>query len=651
MHGVLTHRLNFKGGPTFRDSRKLLARIVGVSERTASRFLTKLREGELILTREINGQVSEYSLLVAGKLAKVQNDVTAGRKYFLVPDVLLSRPDLSLGAVVLWSYLVNRLGKENHYCWPKEAEISSDLGISSKTLRKHLHALEHAGMLHRKPRDETVVQRGQGGRWDFYPLSMASLSVMGEHRQNCPDPGQNCHDLPVILSRPVGNSVSLYNRSSTESLKKEKQGEERADAATPLDRPSLPFLSPGESADNPPRADVAPTAATPPQGDRADGGSEDHPSTNLAVSSDSAGRSTQRTETSSTPGHGNVNPELELMDAIFEIDPKGQRRAQLEPIMKSEFRSLRHLDEALLLALRRGYTPDDLKRVVQKAKDKTISEDGAGGLILTMLKKGQKVDLFQVEEHPVYRVAAEHLEYAMRKLGFDFDGDFAGNLRRHVRKWAPVLNSLLRIHFTNATALDLLNSCLIAGNAYGRFEPEQVVEKPAAAFRILKDNMAKFERVLADCASRTPPGQSTPTAPDFTGCPQVFTEIPVKVSGSCSLGTPQHSFKPGEFEQLLRESMQRGDKLREEERQSRRVRYTGRALCNQQLENEIINVERVLSSEHRDIDMALAISARIEIQGREFEIGIAKPDDWSDDDQTDREEMENRLKRLNDRYT
>ncbi|MFP4107053.1 MAG: hypothetical protein ACLFVU_13335 [Phycisphaerae bacterium] len=138
-------------------------------------------------------------------------------------------------------------------------------------------------------------------------------------------------------------------------------------------------------------------------------------------------------------------------------------------------------------------------------------------------------------------------------------------------------------------------------------------------------------------------------AADFGGCPRIFTAEPVPVSGRCSLGTDEHPLKPGQFEQLLHESMQGEKQLGDQEREIRRDMVTGRALCNRKLEKEIANLERYLGGVEADPHQANAAIARIGVLARDFEGGLGRPADWSDDDREDRAQLEERLQHLYDR--
>jgi DNA-binding transcriptional ArsR family regulator len=54
---------------------------------------------------------------------------------------------------------------QNDFCFPGQAKLAADMGLNERTVRRHIQALEDAGLL-------VIQQRGQG-KTNVYELNLA----------------------------------------------------------------------------------------------------------------------------------------------------------------------------------------------------------------------------------------------------------------------------------------------------------------------------------------------------------------------------------------------------------------------------------------------------------------------------------------------
>lgn len=174
---------------------------------------------------------SDWSEPDAGKRAgsltqKETIDMTVGEPYspyriftgIVIPQGLLECRDISLGAKVclarLWKYCGRRT-----YCWPKQDEMSSELGVSERTIRSYIGELESGQFIR-------TEQQGLGKPNLYRMLGHRSLSVFCDEPEATDSEGQADIAVPdrkdssgqerKISSGPL-KSLGICTESSTES--------------------------------------------------------------------------------------------------------------------------------------------------------------------------------------------------------------------------------------------------------------------------------------------------------------------------------------------------------------------------------------------------------------------------------------------------
>jgi hypothetical protein len=172
---------------------------------------------------------------------------------------------------------------------------------------------------------------------------------------------------------------------------------------------------------------------------------------------------------------------------------------------------------AIIAALRGHYSDLELNWVIEQAQGKSKSDKGPGGLIVSMLRRGQRPARNASVAHNEYPAAIEHLRHALNQLGLGREEKYAGLIDRLVRRWAPVTNHLLRHTYPGASAEDLLDWCLDQGNEYGSIEPE--CGKPGLIMNVLKAHMEQASKGWDTAVANCPAGES----PTFTLPAQVNT--------------------------------------------------------------------------------------------------------------------------------
>jgi hypothetical protein len=208
---------------------------------------------------------------------------------------------------------------------------------------------------------------------------------------------------------------------------------------------------------------------------------------------------------------------------------------------------------AVLAALRGDYSDVDIHWVIEQAKLKSKSSKGIGGLILSMLRRGQRPDqrasLINKVIHPA---AIEHLRHALDQLGLGRDEKYAGFIDRLARRWAPVTDHLLRHAYPGASASDLLNWCLEQDNEHGSIDP--ACGKPGLIMSGLKSRMGKIVKDW-DAAVASCPQGTTPTFMLPTGGVSISTGVGIILTRNpdidCVLGPEVDPWSPGKRDELI----------------------------------------------------------------------------------------------------
>ena len=236
----------------------------------------------------------------------------------------------------------------------------------------------------------------------------------------------------------------------------------------------------------------------------------------------------------------------QINDLLYQQDRHAVE--SLDRKFRPHFKSFNWKNLAILAALRGKYSTLDLQWVLDTATRKSKSTKGAGGLILAMLRRGQRPDpKASVTQEAEYPAAVEHLRHALAQLHIGEDEKYSDLVDRMVRRWAPVTDHLLRTRYPGASAIDLLDRCLAMGNDYGPVDPD--CGKPGVIVSVLRRHM----NALADAWDKAVAGGSQAEmpsliAPGFTeglasGYGLIWTEVP---GLETVLGPREDPWQPGE---------------------------------------------------------------------------------------------------------
>jgi biotin operon repressor len=90
-------------------------------------------------------------------------DAASAMGFTQVPNFLLKSVRLSAGDKLAFAMLLS-YAWQNDFCFPGQRRLGEDMGLHETNVRKHLKALEAAGLL-------TIVRRGQG-KTNIYELNL-----------------------------------------------------------------------------------------------------------------------------------------------------------------------------------------------------------------------------------------------------------------------------------------------------------------------------------------------------------------------------------------------------------------------------------------------------------------------------------------------
>src|ERR1700704_4194551 len=90
-------------------------------------------------------------------------DAATAMGFTQVPNFLLKSNNLSSGDKMAFAMLLS-YAWHNDFCFPGQARLAQDLGLSERSVRTHLKSLEVHGLL-------TIKQRGQG-KTNIYELDL-----------------------------------------------------------------------------------------------------------------------------------------------------------------------------------------------------------------------------------------------------------------------------------------------------------------------------------------------------------------------------------------------------------------------------------------------------------------------------------------------
>jgi len=108
--------------------------------------------------RHIGDILKERNIVLKGA------DAATHEGYTQVPNFLLKLKPLSSGDKMTFAMLL-AYAWQNDFCFPGQAKLAEDMGLNERTVRRHIQALEDAGLL-------VIQQRGQG-KTNVYELNLA----------------------------------------------------------------------------------------------------------------------------------------------------------------------------------------------------------------------------------------------------------------------------------------------------------------------------------------------------------------------------------------------------------------------------------------------------------------------------------------------
>jgi biotin operon repressor len=107
--------------------------------------------------RHIGDILKERNIVLKGADAATQQGFTQ------VPNFLLKLKTLSSGDKMTFAMLLS-YAWQNDFSFPGQAKLAEDMGLNERSVRRHVQALEDAGLL-------VIQQRGQG-KTNIYELNL-----------------------------------------------------------------------------------------------------------------------------------------------------------------------------------------------------------------------------------------------------------------------------------------------------------------------------------------------------------------------------------------------------------------------------------------------------------------------------------------------
>lgn len=107
--------------------------------------------------RHIGDILKDRNIILKGADAATRQGFTQ------VPNFLLKSKKLSAGDKMTFAMLLS-YAWQNDYCFPGQARLAQDLGLTDRSVRTHLKSLETIGLL-------AIKRRGQG-KTNIYELNL-----------------------------------------------------------------------------------------------------------------------------------------------------------------------------------------------------------------------------------------------------------------------------------------------------------------------------------------------------------------------------------------------------------------------------------------------------------------------------------------------
>ena len=128
---------------------------------------------EFSAPRSIGDIIRDRNIVLKGA------DAATAKGFTQVPNFLLKSNKLSAGDKLAFAMLLS-YAWQNDFCFPGQQRLGADMGITDRSVRTHLKALEAQGLL-------TITQRGQG-KTNIYELNLKPrrLQLSGQTGRKLP---------------------------------------------------------------------------------------------------------------------------------------------------------------------------------------------------------------------------------------------------------------------------------------------------------------------------------------------------------------------------------------------------------------------------------------------------------------------------------
>ena len=113
-----------------------------------------------------------------GEILKDRNIILKGADaatregYTQVPNFLLRMKNITSGDKMTFAMILS-YAWQNDCCFPGQATLAEDMGVDERTIRRHIQALQAAGLL-------VIQQRGQG-KTNVYELNLTVVKGKVRH--------------------------------------------------------------------------------------------------------------------------------------------------------------------------------------------------------------------------------------------------------------------------------------------------------------------------------------------------------------------------------------------------------------------------------------------------------------------------------------
>jgi hypothetical protein len=108
-------------------------------------------------------QIGNRIAQIARNIEIVGGDPATLHGFTQVPNFILTKPDISVGAKLAYAMLLKYAWQEDA-CFPGQIKLATDMGAGERSVRRYLEELEAASLLE-------IEQRGLG-KTNYYRLHM-----------------------------------------------------------------------------------------------------------------------------------------------------------------------------------------------------------------------------------------------------------------------------------------------------------------------------------------------------------------------------------------------------------------------------------------------------------------------------------------------